>query len=159
MVENIYLTVMRLHYLKMNKNCLIFGIGSAHDKNPDGSIKKYTAYSVCLDTQGRFYRVQPLSMSENKGDYLTSLKSELVQTIVNQQNAGINECVIHVPYKISRDEIEAIEGAVRSAEGNIQFAVTVLKVNTKHKYFGFSAHNTKIPSDISLLLTIPWLHF
>ena len=134
-----------------NKNCLIFGIGSAHDKNPDGSIKKYTAYSVCLDTQGRFYRVQPLSMSENKGDYLTSLKSELVQTIVNQQNAGINECVIHVPYEISRDEIEAIEGAVRSAEGNIQFAVTVLKVNTKHKYFGFSAHNTKIPYESTLV--------
>ena len=134
-----------------HQKCLIFGIGSAHEKDDDGNIQKYTAYTVCIDTTGNFNKIQPLSSSRNQGKYLSQLKEELIKTISNGQNRDIEECVIHVPYKIRRDEIHAIRESVNAVRKNVDFEIKIIKINTQHKFFGFSHHNTKVPYESSLV--------
>lgn len=134
-----------------HQKCLIFGIGSAHEKDADGNIEKYTAYTVCIDTKGNFNKIQPLSSSKKEGEYLARLKDELIKTISGEKNSDIEECVIHVPYKIRRDEIEAIRESVNAVRKGGNFEIKIIKINTKHKFFGFSYHNTKVPYESSLV--------
>ncbi|WP_019867276.1 Piwi domain-containing protein [Methylovulum miyakonense] len=134
-----------------HEKCLIFGIGSAHEKDSEGNIIKYTAYTVCIDTKGNFNRVQPLSSSENEGEYLIRLKEELIKIICSENNTHIEECVIHVPYKVSRQEVDIIKKSVQEVTGDISFQIKVIKINSKHKFLGFSYHNTKIPYESSMV--------
>ena len=134
-----------------HEKCLIFGIGSAHEKDSEGNTIKYTAYTICIDTKGNFNRVQPLSTSVNKDEYLISLKEELIKIICNENNKHVEECVIHVPYKVDRQEIDTIKKSVQAVTGNVSFQIKVIKINTKHKFFGFSNHNTKIPYESSMV--------
>jgi len=134
-----------------HQNCLIFGIGSAHDKDSDGNIQKYTAYTVCIDTKGNFKKVQPLTSSKNRSEYLVHLKKELIKAICSDKHPEIQECVIHLPFKIQRDEIKSIREAVETVWRNVDFEIKVIKINTRHKFFGFSQHNTKVPYESSMV--------
>ena len=134
-----------------HQNCLIFGIGSSHEKDSDGNIQKYTAYTVCIDTKGDFKRIQPLSSSKNEDEYLSCLKEELVKAISSGENDDVDECVIHIPFKIQRSEIRAIRESVEEIRSNVNFEIKVIKINTKHKYFGFSKHNTKVPYESTMV--------
>jgi len=134
-----------------HENCLIFGIGSAHEKDTEGNIKKYTAYTVCIDTKGNFNRIKPLSSSTDKGEYLSRLRDELSQVISSDVNRDIEECVIHIPYKIERKEIDAIRESIESVREDIDFQIKIIKINTKNKFFGFSDHNTKVPYESSMV--------
>lgn len=134
-----------------HKKCLIFGVGSAHEKDIEGKIKKYTAYTICIDTKGNFNSVRPLASSSDRDFYLKSLSEELVGVIKSQSYQDIEECVIHIPYKIERKEIEAIKLSVQLLTESVNFEIKVIKINTKHKFFGFSSHNTKIPYESSML--------
>lgn len=127
--------------------CLIFGIGSSHEIDEEGNIKKYTAYSVCIDTKGNFNKIQPLSSSQDKEKYLSELKSELVRALSDSGNSNIDECVIHLPYKIEKKEIQAIKASVDEVRDDVNFKIKIIKINTQHKFFGFSHHNTRVPHE------------
>lgn len=134
-----------------HRNCLILGIGSAHAEDGDGHILRYTAYTICLDTEGNFRQVRPLSSSSNENDYLGELKKELIREISDEKNREVNECVIHLPYKIRRNEIEAIRQSVEAVRTDVKFSIKVIKINTKHRFFGFSTHNTKVPYESTMV--------
>ncbi len=134
-----------------HQKCLIFGIGSAHEKDTEGVIQKYSAYTVCIDTKGNFNKIQPLSSSTNKDKYLSQLKEELIKTIDDDQNRDIEECVIHVPYKVRRDEVDVIKKSVNEVRNDVDFEIKIIKINTQHRFFGFSHHNTKVPNESSFI--------
>lgn len=125
--------------------CLIFGIGSAHEFDADGAIKKYTAYSVCIDTQGRFNKIQPLASSADESTYLDLLKRELIGVLQDGASRDVEECVVHLPYKIEWNEMRSIEEAVKSAETDHPLGIKIVKINTHNRFFGFSSHVTKVP--------------
>lgn len=131
--------------------CLIFGIGSAHEVDEEGNVKKYTAYSVCIDTRGNFNKIQPLSSSKDRDRYLSDLKAELIRALSEAGSSDIDECVIHLPYKIERNEIDAIKASVDQLRGGVNFRIRIIKINTQHKFFGFSHHNTKVPHESTLV--------
>ncbi len=125
-------------------NCLIFGIGSVQEKL-DGSTIRYTAYTVCLDASGDFKYIKPLSSSNDETTYLENLKQNLSQVLSSELGDQYRSLVLHLPYKINRNEIDIIKEVVGQVRGDDEFEVIVVRINTKHKFLGFSDHNTSVP--------------
>lgn len=128
-----------------NEKCLILGMGSAHRVDIDGNIQKYFGYSVCLDSSGVFQKINVLAYHQDKTRYLKSLRNELVDTILNDVGGAYQKCVLHLPFKIQKEEIDAIRQSVREVSTKTNVDFRVIKINTENKFFGFSNHNTRIP--------------
>ena len=61
-------------------------------------------------------------------------------------SSGYTHCVLHVPFKLKNDELEALEKAVQSASttaASVKFAV--LKINDDHRFFGYAVNNSRVP--------------
>lgn len=129
-------------------NCLIFGIGSVQEEIDD-SIVRYTAYTVCLDTSGDFKYIKPLSSFEDETTYLKNLKTNLFQVLSSELGDQYRSLVLHLPYKISLNEIDVIKEVVGQVRREDEFEVIVVRINTQHKFFGFSDHNTCVPYESS----------
>ena len=125
-------------------NCLIFGIGSVQERDNDITTR-YTAYTVCLDSSGDFKYIKPLSSSSDETAYLDSLKNNLKEVLSSVSGEQYKSLVLHLPYKIKRKEIEVIKSVVSQVRELDEFEVIVIRVNTKHKFLGFSDHNTSVP--------------
>ena len=125
-------------------NCLIFGIGSVQEI-VDEKIAKYTAYTVCLDSSGDFKYIKPLASSSSEESYLENLKAKLHEVLSNELGEQYKSLVLHLPFKISRNEIQVIKDVVASIRQDDQFEVIIIRINTKHKFLGFSDHNTCVP--------------
>lgn len=130
-----------------NSNCLILGIGSAHEIDvKSNKIKKYIAYSVCLDSSGLYKKLSILAEAEDKISYMKELQENLVTMLREEELNSYKKVVLHIPFKIKRYEIDSLQNALGQFEG-IEFKV--IKINTKNKFFGFSDHNTHVPYESS----------
>ncbi len=125
-------------------NCLMFGLGSVQER-VDGRITKYTAYTVCLDSRGDFKYIKPLSSSEDENIYLGELRSNLKKVLSSELGNHYRSIVLHLPRKISKNEIAVIKSVGSEIREDDEFEVIVMRVNTKHKFLGFSDHNTCVP--------------
>lgn len=131
-----------------NEKCLIFGIGSAHKTDSDGRILKYFAYSVCLDSSGVYRKINVLGNSQNRNSYIEELRTNIQKAIEENVDYSIEKCVLHLPFKIRKDEMNYIEQGVKQVSGqyeNMQFQF--IKINTHNKFFGFADNNSKIPNE------------
>lgn len=129
-------------------NCLIFGLGSVHEVS-DGEVRKYTAYTVCLDSSGDFKYIKPLSSSSDEDNYLSNLKESLREVLLSELSKQYQSFVLHLPYKISKNEIAVVKEVVSSIRKDNDFEVIVIRINTKHRFLGFSDHNTCVPYESS----------
>jgi hypothetical protein len=129
-------------------NCLILGIGSAHKRGADGSIERYFAYSVCLDSSGIYRKLEVLADDHSHESYLQALQRNLVALLRSPEFASYTKCALHLPFKIKFEEINSIKAAIATVR-NIEFKV--LKINVKNKFMGFSEHNTRTPYASTLL--------
>jgi hypothetical protein len=127
-------------------NCLILGIGVAHEKEESGKIKKYFSYSVCLDSSGIYKKLDILAEETTKSEYLIKLQQNIVKLLSDDEFKNYKKCALHLSESIKKEDIVSIEKAL-SEIGGIEFKV--LKINTKNKFFGFSNHNTNIPYESS----------
>ncbi len=132
-----------------NYNCLILGVGCSHKRDIDtGSITKYFAYTVCLDSSGLYKTLEVLADETDEIHYLDNLKKNLVQLLSNEKMQEYKTCVLHLPFKIKRSEIEAISQAIREIK---ELDFVAIKVNLDNKYFGYSFHNTLVPYESSFV--------
>jgi len=129
-------------------NCLILGIGVAHEREDNGKIKKYFSYSVCLDSSGIYKKLDVLAEETTKSEYLKKLQENLIRLLTNEEFKDYRKCALHLYESIKKDDIKSIENALKEIR-NTEFKV--LKINTKNKFFGFSNHNTNIPYESSYL--------
>lgn len=152
------------------ERCVIFGIGSAHELDDNGSYRKYLAYSVCLDSSGIYRRLDVLGESENRQSYLADFKGNIIQAIANQLDNATNfdTCVIHVPFKVRRDELDEIRSGLNQlVVDHKEVTFACIKVNTNNKFFGFANTNSRVPyestlvelSDREYLIWLEGLHF
>lgn len=129
--------------LKPSQNeCLILGIGSAYERSEDGSIKKFFAYSVCLDSTGLYKKLDVLAEETTKEKYLERLSKNLIKLFDDPEFTKYKKCALHISESVSKDAIESIQSSLNKIL-NIEFKV--LKINTHHKFFGYSDHNTFVP--------------
>ena len=127
--------------------CLIFGLGTVQERT-DRTVNKYTAYTVCLDSSGDFKYIKPLASSGDETSYLDNLKASLKEVLSSELGDQYRSIVLHLPYKISRKEIGVIRSVVKEIRDD-DFEVIVIRINTKHKFLGFSSHNTCVPYESS----------
>lgn len=128
--------------------CLILGIGSAYEKEEDGTINKFFAYSVCLDSTGLYKKLDVLAEESTKEKYLKQLSSSLVELFKTTEFSKYKKCALHISESVTRDAIESIQSALKDI-ANIEFKV--LKINTHHRFFGYSDHNTYVPYESTFI--------
>ena len=64
----------------------------------------------------------------------------------NNLDDSIEKCVIHVPYKLKRDEMKCIKESMESVKQDHQkISFSVIKINVINKFFGYSFYNSNIP--------------
>ncbi len=129
--------------LKPSQNeCLILGIGSANEKTDDGIVKKFFAYSVCLDSAGLYKKLDVLAEESTKEKYLKQLSENLIALFKTPEFNKYKKCALHISESVTMDAIESIQSALAKI-ANVEFKV--LKINSHHKFFGYSDHNTYVP--------------
>ena len=69
-------------------------------------------------------------------------------TILKEQKANYETCVLHLPFKIKKKEIIAISNAIKQIK---DIELVVVKINIDNKYFGYSFHNTLVPYESSFV--------
>ncbi|NOZ45170.1 MAG: hypothetical protein GXO79_00150 [Chlorobi bacterium] len=136
-----------------NDNCLIIGIGQAHDVSEDETgkkyITKYFSYSVLMDSSGEYKSMNVLAENKDEESYLEELSKKIKEILLLYQ-AKYNKITIHIPYKIKHKEIAKIKNAAEEVRNEIE--VVVLKINDNSKYFGYNPeHNSLIPYESSFI--------
>lgn len=129
-------------------NCLILGIGSSHEKDENGKIKKFFSYSVCLDSSGIYKKLDVLAEETTKDEYLKKLQQNLTKLLSSEDFKTYKKCALHLSESIKQEDVKSIEKSLEEING-IEFKV--LKINSKNKFFGFSSHNTVIPYESSYI--------
>lgn len=133
-----------------SENCLIIGVSQAHQVSETG-VKKYLAFSVLTDSTGMFQKIEVLSQERtDEREYLQEFKVSL-QKLLRDEGLKYGRIVLHTSFSLKKKEMHELEDAVRecasSAEvKDVEFAV--VKVNSKHRFFGVNpAENSLVPYD------------
>lgn len=129
-----------------NNNCIIFGISSAHRRNMNGEINRYFAYSVCIDSDGTYQRLDFLADDTNREKFMQQLSDRIKEVIISRFSSKTKKCVIHMPFKLQKKEIQCIQDSIKEIKDlyqNIEFVF--IKVNTDNRFFGYSHSNSRIP--------------
>lgn len=128
--------------------CVIFGIGQAHDHDAIGKIQRYFSYLVCTDSTGIYRRSDVLGSSSDEQTYLSQLRQKILDAMRQELTAGYTSCVLHIPFKVKRDELRAIETAIGQLQEEAEATQTqfiVLRINDESKYFGYAHTNSLVP--------------
>lgn len=137
-----------------NEKCIIFGLGSAHQRNDQDEIEKYFAYSVCFDSSGIYKRIDVLGSSTDKEEYIHDLETNIKNVLSEylDKNENVEKCVIHLPFKIKGDEMDSIRNSVASvASDKSKITFQFIKINTDNKFFGYADNNSKVPYESSYI--------
>lgn len=139
-----------------NSHCLILGIGSAHKRAADGSIEKYYAYSVCVDSSGIYKSLDILGEARDEESYILQLSRKIQEILRKQLTGTITKCAIHLPFKIRRKEMKCIIENVQSVQTDLkQIEFQFIKINTKNKFFGFAENNSRVPYESTCIQLSP----
>ena len=129
-----------------SNNCLMFGLGSVRETRNE-TTTRHSAYTVCVDSTGDFKYVKPLTSSPSEHTYLENLETRLQEVLSAELSHNHQSLVLHLPHKISWKEIRAIKKVASSVREESDIEVIVIRINTNHKFLGFSKHNTCVPHE------------
>jgi hypothetical protein len=128
---------------------IIIGIGQAHDIS-EGKIKKFFTYFVSTTSNGLYEKAGILGHSTEEYSYLQQIGERISELLKNYVAQHYSRVVIHVPFKIKKREIERILHSIQNIkQDNVE--LTVLKINTKNKFFGYAYTNSMVPYESSYI--------
>jgi hypothetical protein len=131
-------------------NGLIIGIGQAHRMAGKETLR-FFAYCVATDSSGLYKKIAVLGDSSRRDDYIVELKRSLVRELSEASAGKYTDCTIHVPFRLKQDEMKALEDALNEAQdADREINFTVLKVNAKHRFFGYANNNSRVPIEGSI---------
>lgn len=114
---------------------LMIGVGHSQSRNPEtNQIQKFYAYSVLVESTGKFVSIKPLANHSDKSEYLNEIASNVGALI--EENQSYSKIVFHLPYKIKQEEIDIIKKAIK--EKNNAVEVTLIRINDTSKFLGFN---------------------
>jgi hypothetical protein len=135
-----------------SQKCVICGIGQSH-RIRDGEVSRYFAYSISTDSSGLYKEIRVLGKSDSEQSYLQQLRTNIQENVRQYLQEGYEKCVLHIPFKVRRYELDTISDAIKSvadaSSGTMDFVV--LKVNTQHDFFGYADTNSLVPYESSCL--------
>lgn len=129
-------------------DCVIFGVNKCHKKNFENhKIEKYFAYSVCLNSNGLYEKLDILGDNDNEDNYLSELQINIVRVISDTlKHREVKRCVLHLPFKIQHNEIQRIKKAIETLSvNNEKIDFQVIKINIENSFFGFSTNPSRVP--------------
>lgn len=123
-----------------NTNCLIIGIGQSIERDNKNKPIRFFAYSVLLDSSGKFLTIEPIAEATEKSEYLKKI-SEKIPEIINGY-PDYKKIVFHIPEKVSFDTIKKIEDTLNKIGKNIK--LYIIRVNDDSKFFGYALNNNSL---------------
>lgn len=123
-----------------NKNCLIIGVGQSIERDNNNNPLRFFAYSVLLDSSGKFLTIEPLADATNKDEYFANLAKK-IQTLITQYK-NFEKIVFHIPEKISINAIKEIEKAIQQSTSDVE--IYIIRVNDESKFFGYDPNNNSL---------------
>lgn len=114
---------------------LMIGVGHSQSRNPNtNQIQRFYAYSVLVESTGKFVSIKPLANHSDKKEYLNEIANNVGALI--EENQSYSKIVFHLPYKIKREEIEIIKKVIQ--EKNSAVEVKLIRINDTSKFLGFN---------------------
>ncbi|MBP9017606.1 MAG: hypothetical protein KBG17_07700 [Paludibacteraceae bacterium] len=114
---------------------LMIGVGHSQSRNPNtNQIQRFYAYSILVESTGKFVSIKPLANHSDKSEYLNEIASNVGALI--EENQSYSKIVFHLPYKIKQEEIDIIKKAIQ--EKNNAVEVTLIRINDSSKFLGFN---------------------
>ena len=131
-------------------DCLIIGLGQSH-RRIDGEIEKYFAYSILTESTGIYKDLRILDRSTDHGTYIKNFRKNL-QSIIEEHYDSYNSFVVHATFSIRGDELQAVEGVLKSMSSDSEKEFVAMKFNDRNKFFGYSIqNNSMIPYESSFI--------
>lgn len=126
---------------------LIVGIAHSQKFNKEtNQIERFYAYSVLVESSGKFISIKPLANQSDKSEYLKEIANNV--GVLLENNQSYSKIVFHLPYKIKQEEIDIIKKVIK--EKNKQTSVLVIRINDSSKFLGFNtAQNSLVPYESS----------
>lgn len=114
---------------------LMIGVGHSQSRDPEtNQIQRFYAYSVLVESTGKFVSIKPLANHSDKKEYLNEIANSVGALIV--ENQAYSKIVFHLPFKIKKEEIDIIESAIRNRNAAVE--VTLIRINDTSKFLGFN---------------------
>jgi hypothetical protein len=120
-------------------------VGIAHSQKSNKKTKqteRFYAYSVLVESTGKFVAIKPLANQKEKSEYLKEIAGNVAELI--EEHQSYSKIVFHLPYKIKKEEIATIKKVIE--ESNKQASLVVIRINDSSKFLGFNtAQNSLVP--------------
>lgn len=114
---------------------LMIGVGHSQSRDPEtNQIQRFYAYSVLVESTGKFVSIKPLANHSDKKEYLNEIANSVGALI--EENQAYSKIVFHLPFKIKKEEIDIIESAIRNRDAAVE--VTLIRINDTSKFLGFN---------------------
>lgn len=114
---------------------LMIGIGHSQSRNPDtNQIQRFYAYSVLVESTGKFVSIKPLANHSNKSEYLKEIATNVAALI--EENQSYSKIAFHLPYKIKQEEIDTIKKVIQQKNSSV--SVALIRINDTSKFLGFN---------------------
>lgn len=114
---------------------LMIGVGHSQSRDPEtNQIQRFYAYSVLVESTGKFVSIKPLANHSDKSEYLNEIANNVGALI--EENQSYSKIVFHLPYKIKQEEIDIIKNAIQQKNNAVE--VTLIRINDTSKFLGFN---------------------
>jgi len=114
---------------------LMIGVGHSQSRDPETTqIQRFYAYSVLVESTGKFVSIKPLANHSDKSEYLNEIANNVGALI--EENQSYSKIVFHLPYKIKQEEIDIIKNAIQQKNNAVE--VTLIRINDTSKFLGFN---------------------
>ena len=125
---------------------LMIGIGHSQSRDAkNNQIKKFYAYSVLVESTGKFVSIKPLANQTDKAEYLKEIAINVGKLIKESQS--YIQIVFHLSYKIKQEEIDIIKNVIQN---NNNTEVILIRINDTSKFLGFNTlQNSLVPYESS----------
>ena len=130
-----------------HSKCLIIGLGQSHQRNAEGDITRYFAYSVLTDSSGLYETIRVLARNDDRAAYLRELMKG-IEAVLSTHCEDYDTFVVHTPFSLKRDEMDQVHAALDEFKardiGAKQFVV--MKFNEHNKFMGYALwNNSRVP--------------
>lgn len=138
------------------RDTLIVGLSQTIEFGPNGA-ERFIAYSVATDASGVFRSVRTLANDQNEVNYAKGLGDNLKRHLRELINGGTElpkRVVLHCSFRLSNLAMSEVRDAIAACrrEDSAFPNVFVMRINTRHDYFGFDDSNAaRVPRENSLV--------
>lgn len=118
-----------------NQKTLMIGIGHSQSRKPNTTqIQRFYAYSVLVESTGKFVSIKPLANHSDKSEYLNEIANNVGALI--EENQSYSKIVFHLPYKIKQEEIDIIKNVIQQKNNAVE--VILIRINDTSKFLVFN---------------------